>query len=73
MRENQFRGILGLRSNRDKNKVRESLNFLKRSSVLSKDDDNDDNSINNSKNGDGDVGGRRRDEISTSQVNHVHN
>ena len=53
-----------LRSNSDKNKVREALSRLERSAALSKDDNNNDNGTNNSKNGDDNVGGRRREEIS---------
>ena len=44
----------------DKNEVRKSLDCLKRSAALSKDDNNDDNVIKKSNNGDGDVGERRR-------------
>ena len=76
MRESQIRRIWELRANRDKNKVREALHHLKRSATLSKDDENDNNGINNSKNGknsDGNVGGRRREDISTSWGDHPHN
>ena len=41
----------------------EDLNHLERSAALSKDDDNENNGINNSnngKNGNGEVGGKRR-------------
>ena len=51
MREYQIRRLGELRSNRDENEVREALNRLVRSAALSKDDANDDNGINNRKNG----------------------
>ena len=76
MREYYIRRLGEIRANRYENKLREALDSLKRSASLSKDDDNDDNGINNSnngKNGDGDVGGRRREDISTSWGDHPHN
>ena len=63
VRESQIRRLGELRANMDKNEVREALDRLDMSAALSKDDDNDNNSINisnNSKKGNGDVGGRRR-------------
>ena len=56
--------------------MREALDRLERSAVLSEDDNNNHNGINNSninKNCDGDVGGRRRREISTSWSDHPQN
>ena len=51
VREFQIRRPGELRSNRDENKVRDSLDCLERISDLSKDDDNDNNSIINRNNG----------------------
>ena len=63
VRESQIRRLGGLSSNRNKNEMRKALDLLKRSAALSKDDENDDtgtNNSNNGKNGDVDIGGRRR-------------
>ena len=68
VRESQIHRLGELRANRDKNEVREALNHLKRSSALYKYDYNNGNVINNSRNGDGNVGGRRREDISTSRA-----
>ena len=73
VRESQTRRFGELKDNKDENKVREALNRLERSADLSKDDNNDNNGINNrknGKNGDSNVGGRRREETSTSRGNH---
>ena len=56
--------------------MREALDRLKRSDAPSEDDDNNDNGINNSnnrKNGDGNVWGRRREEISISRGDYPQN
>ena len=63
MRESHTQRLGDLRANRDEKEVREALNLLERSAALSKDDENDDtgtNNSNNGKNGDVDIGGRRR-------------
>ena len=68
VREYHIRRLGEIRSNRDENEVRETLDRLERSAALSEDDENDDNGINNSnssKNSDGDVGKSRREDIST--------
>ena len=56
--------------------MREALDRLERIAAISEDDNKDDNGINNSnngKNGDVNIGGRRREDISTSQGNHPQN
>ena len=63
MRESHTQRLGDLRANRDEKEVREALNLLERSAALSKDDENDDtgtNNSNNGKNGDVNIGGRRR-------------
>ena len=76
MRESYIRRFGEIRSNRDKNEVREALDRLKRSAALYEYDNNNDNGINNSKNGkngNDNVGGRRREDICTIRGNHPHN
>ena len=73
VRESQIRRLWELRANRDENEVREAIDCLKRSAALSKDDNNGIKNRNYGKDGDGNVGGRRREEISTSQGNNTHN
>ena len=67
---------MGIRANRDYNEVREAFNHHERNSNHSEDEDNNNNGINNSNNGnngDRNVGGRRREEISTIQGDHPQN
>ena len=53
--------------------MRDAFNCLERSATISKDDNNSIKNSNNGKNGNGDFGGRRREEISTSQGDHPQN
>ena len=60
VRESHIQRVGELRSNRDKNEVREDLDSIERSADLSEDHDNDNNiinNINNSKNGNGNRNG----------------
>ena len=76
VRESCIWRIEALRSNRGKNEVREALDCLERSATLSEgygNNDNGINNINNGKNCDRDIGGKRTDEISTSWGNYPQN
>ena len=71
--ESHIRRLGVLRSNRDKNEVRDDLDHIERSAAISKYDNNEENVINNSNNkisGNVNVGGKRREEISTIRGDH---
>ena len=76
VRESQTRRLGEIKANRDENEVREFLDCLEMSATLSEYNNNDNNRINSSNNrnnGDINIGGRMREEISTSRGDYPHN
>ena len=76
VRESHIRRLGELSDNRGENELGEALNRIERSAALYEDNNNNTNIINNSNNGknyEGDVGGRRREEIITSRGDHTQN